>query len=111
MTYDIALIERHVDNAPNRREWERLLNAMADSPAAPDILPLDIPNPNGDDSYAYGFITYKAAESLNFNYGPDTDIGKFIKEYLFDTDDSTHVLADQFTYNGLEIYLGRTAPK
>ena len=91
--YDIALYE--TDRALKKQSYAELLTMVKDS----EVLPVEIEAGNVECS-AIGFINYKAAAKLDFDY---TGLNKHISEILDDLEKEN----DQhlYTYKGLSIYM------
>lgn len=91
--YDIALYE--TDRALKKQSYAELLAMVKGS----EVLRVEIEADNVECS-AMGFISYEAAEKLDFDY---TDLNKYISEILDDLEKEN----DQhlYTYQGLSIYM------
>lgn len=92
--FDIALYE--TDWALKKQSYAELLAMVGDS----EVLPIEIEAGYVECS-AMGFISYKAAEKLDFDY---TGLNKYISEILDDLEKEN----DQhlYTYQGLSVYMG-----
>lgn len=98
--FEIALIEKPGCEGLTRAE----IMDLHDMLSRPEAFPVEIGDINGN-SAAMGFITPKAAEELQYEYGQDSELGQFISSILDDmnkeSEDGTYVFKD------LRIWLNR----
>ena len=73
-----------------------------------EAFPVEIGDFNGNSS-AIGFITPDAAETLQYEYGQESELGWFVAGILDDMDKESENGSYQF--NGLNIYIGRNLPE
>jgi hypothetical protein len=66
--------------------------------------PLEIGDINGN-STAMGFITPEAAEKLQFEYGQESELGRFISSILDDMNKESE--DGVYEFRGIRIYLSR----
>lgn len=69
-----------------------------------EAFPVEISDTNGN-STAMGFITPKAAEELQFEYGQDSELGQFISSILDDMDKESENCT--YVFKDLRIWLSR----
>lgn len=91
--FDVALIEKPGCEGLTRTE----VTCLYDMLSHPETFPVEIGDVNGNSS-AMGFITPHAAEELQYEYGQDSELGKFISSILDDmnkeSEDGTYVFKD-----------------
>ena len=78
MKFDVVLIERQA--SLTKQDITDILSVLPDGET---FIPLNI---DGDASSAMGFITYYAADCLDFLYGENDDFYTFIQEILNDVE-------------------------
>lgn len=98
--FDIALIEKPVDQGLTRAEVMDLHDMLSE----PEAFPVEIGDTNGNSS-AMGFITPQAAEKLQYEYGQDSDLGHFISSVLDDMNKESE--DGTYTFMGLRIWMSR----
>ena len=98
--FDIAILEKPDVDGLNKSEMLALYGLLAEDEAYP--IEISAKNVN---STAMGFITARAAETLQYMYGNDSGLGDFIASILDDMNLETenHV----YSYEGLRIKLDR----
>lgn len=98
--YDIVLLEKPGELGLTKNNVLSLYRLLKLNNA----FPMEIGDVNGNSS-AMGFITYAAAETLQYEYTQDSGLGQFISSIL---DDVTKETEDGvYEYQGLKIWLNR----
>lgn len=101
MYHDIALIEKPLDTGI----WKSEVMDLIESMRSDNVLPLEVENPAGN-SLAIGFITYQAADELNFFYtGIKQEIGMILADMQKENDLGIYKI------RGFDVYLSRKAPE
>ena len=96
--FDIVLLEKPGSEGLTRTEVMDLYDILSDTKA----FPVEIGDVNGNSS-AMGFITPEAAEKLQYEYGQDSELGRYISAILDDKNLETE--NGIYLFNGLDIWL------
>ena len=103
MNYGLALLEKPGAVGLTHTEIEILYGLVSSvfSNGKCEVYPIEI---DGSQSCAMGFITVKAAESIDFDYD-SSGLNEFVSSILDDTDlENEH---NHYQFKGIDIYLDR----
>ncbi|MBQ7818541.1 MAG: hypothetical protein IJ341_02470 [Bacteroidales bacterium] len=99
LTYDVVLIEKPSCSGLTKDEIIDMANSLGDK----SMLPIDI-EPYEQECSAMGFITWSAANTLDFDY-EESGFREFIASILDDMNNENP--SCRYEYKGLNIYLSR----
>ncbi len=98
--FEMALIEKPGNAGLTKSEVMDLHDMLSGL----EGYPLEIGDINGN-STAMGFITPEAAEKLQFEYGQESELGRFISSILDDMNKESE--DGVYEFRGIRIYLSR----
>ncbi len=102
--FDVVLLEKSEDHGITYGEAMDLYEILAGQ----ESFPIEIGNANGH-SFAIGFITTEAADTLDFKHNQESELGQFVSSILDDTKKESE--DGTYTFKGLNIWLNREASR
>lgn len=98
--FDVVLLEMSGDHGITCSNVIDLYGMLAEQ----ECFPIEIGNANGN-SFAIGFITTEAADTLDFKYNQESELGQFVSSILNDMEKESE--GGTYTFKGLDIWLNR----